>query len=114
VKYMMLLIRSDDDWEALTDEERDYAAIHRFWREAAAGGAVVGGHQLHPARTATTVSWPAGSPVVTDGPFMESKETIGGYGILDVPDLDAALAIARRWPARGHRVEIRPVVEEPG
>ena len=45
-----------------------------------------------------------------DGPFMEAKESIGGYGIVEVDDLDAAIALARSWPARGHKVEIRPIV----
>jgi hypothetical protein len=45
-----------------------------------------------------------------DGPFMEAKETIGGYGVVEVDDLDAAIAIAKAWPGRGHKVEIRPIV----
>ena len=111
MKYMLLLVRSDDDWEALGDEERDYEAIGRWWAQHAQAGHVVSGHELQPARTATTVSWREGRPVVTDGPYLEAKETIGGFGIVDVHDLDAAIAIAKTWPARGHKVEIRPVVE---
>lgn len=111
MKYMLLLIRSDETWEALSDEERDYGRIMSWWGEQAAAGHLLGGHELRPARTATTVSWEGGRAVVTDGPFMESKETIGGYGVFDLPDLDAALAIARTWPAPGHRVEIRAIVE---
>ena len=57
------------------------------------------------------MGWESGRPLVTDGPFMEAKETIGGYGIIDVPDLDAAIEIARGWPAQSHRVEIRPIVQ---
>jgi len=110
VQYMMLLVRSDEDWEALRPEEQDFAAIGRWWRELAQQGALRDGRQLQPARTATTISWQSGKPVVTDGPFMEAKETIGGYGIVDVPDLDAAIQIARTWPARSHKVEIRPVM----
>jgi hypothetical protein len=56
------------------------------------------------------VRWQEGKPVVIDGPYVETKETIGGYGIIEVPDLDAAIEIAKTWPARGHAVEIRPVV----
>lgn len=111
MKYMLLLIRSDEEWEALSDAERDYAAIGRWWAEHARAGHVVGGHQLQPARTATTINWQSGKPVVVDGPFMEAKETIGGFGILEVADLDAAIAVAKTWPARGHKVEIRPVME---
>lgn len=111
MKYMLLLIRSDNDWEALGEDERDYEAIGRWWATHAQAGHVVGGHELQPARTATTVQWEQGKPIVIDGPYLETKETIGGYGIVDVPDLDAALAIAKTWPARGHKVEIRPVAE---
>jgi len=51
-----------------------------------------------------------GKPVVTDGPFIEAKETIAGYGIFEVPDLDTAIAIAKTWPAlRHHLVEVRPI-----
>jgi hypothetical protein len=111
MKYLLLLIRSDEAWESLSEEERDYAGIMRWWGEQSAAGRLLGGHELHPARTATTVSKEDGRTVVTDGPFMESKESIGGYGVFEVPDLDAALEIARTWPAPGHKIEIRPVVE---
>jgi hypothetical protein len=108
---MLLLIRSDEDCEALTDAERDYEAIERWWAVHAQAGHVVGGHELQPARMATTVQWDNGKPEIVDGPFIEAKESIGGYGIVDVPDLDSAISIARTWPAPGHRIEIRPVVD---
>src|SRR5436305_14806052 len=111
MKYILLLIRSDDEWLSLSDAERDYEAIGRWWAQHAQSGQVIGGNELQPARTATTVSWEDGKPVVHDGPFMESKETVAGFGIVEVADLDAALAIAKTWPARGHKVEVRPLVE---
>ncbi len=111
MKYMMLLARSDADWEALGDAGRDKETINRWWAEHAREGHIVGGQELRPADTATTIRWEGGVPVVVDGPFIEAKETIGGFAILDVPDLDAALAIAKTWPAHSHAVEIRPVVE---
>jgi hypothetical protein len=111
VKYVLMLVRSDDAWEALTDEERDYPAIMRWFGELAQQGVLQGGAELAPARTATTVSWQGGSSILTDGPFMEAKESVGGFAIVEVPDLDAAIEIAGQWPARGHRVEIRPMVQ---
>ena len=111
MKYLLLLVRSDEDWEALTDEERDYPGIYRWWGELAERGVLRGGEELQSARTATTISWEDGRPILTDGPFMETKETVAGYGVVEVPDLDAAIEIARTWPARGHRVEIRPIVQ---
>ena len=110
MKYTMMLIRSDAEWEALSDEERDMGAIMQWWGDLAQRGLIIGGEQLQPARNATTVSWEDQKPIVTDGPFMESKETIAGYGILQVEDLDIALDVVKTWPARSHRVEIRPVV----
>jgi hypothetical protein len=108
---MLLLVRSDAAWEALTDEERDYEAIGRWFQQLAERGVLQGGAELQGARTATTVSWDGGRPMLTDGPFMEAKETIGGFGIVEVSDLDAAIEIASTWPARGHKVEIRPIVQ---
>jgi hypothetical protein len=110
VKYILLLVRNDAEWEALSDAERDMPRIERWWMELAQQGVVLGGAQLWPARTATTIRWSGGSPVVHDGPFIEAKESVAGYGVIEVADLDAAIAIARTWPARGHAVEIRPLV----
>jgi hypothetical protein len=108
---MLMLVRSDEEWEALTDEERDYPAIARWFAELGQRGVLRGGEELQAARTATTLGWEGGRPVLTDGPYLEAKETIGGFGIVEVPDLDAAIEIARTWPAAGHRVEIRPIVQ---
>ena len=111
MKYMLLFIDSVGGMENLADPQQVYAAIGEWWGEHVAAGQIVGGEELQPARTATTIVRTAGRPVVTDGPFMEAKETIGGYAIIDVPDLDAAIALASTWPSPDSKVEIRPVVE---
>jgi hypothetical protein len=111
MKYMLMFVRRDEEWEALSDEERDYDAIMRWWSGLAARGVLRGGDELGPARTATTVSAEDGRPVVTDGPFIETKESVGGYGVIEVEHLDQAIEIAKSWPARGHKVEIRPIVQ---
>jgi hypothetical protein len=111
VKYVLVLARSDEEWEALGDEGRDYAAITRWFGELAQSGVLQGGAELQPARTATTVSWDGERPILTDGPFVESKETVGGFAIVEADDLDAAIAIAKTWPAHSHRVEVRPIVQ---
>lgn len=111
MRYVLLLTRSDEEWEALSDAEQDYPAIMRWFGELAQRGVLQGGEELQPARSATTVSWEGDRAVLTDGPFIEAKETIGGFCVLDVPDLDAAIAIASTWPARGHKLEIRPIVQ---
>ncbi len=71
------------------------------------------GAQLQPVDTATTVSFGGDGPVVADGPFSEAKEVIGGFQVIDVPDLDAAIAVVKTWPLLelpGVSVEIRPIV----
>jgi hypothetical protein len=75
--------------------------------------AVIGGDQLQPVETATTVRVEDGQTLLTDGPFVEAKEHLGGYFLVDVDDLDAALEIAARIPAArmGGAVEVRPLVE---
>ena len=74
---------------------------------------VVGGAQLQPAETATTVRVQNGEMLLTDGPFIDAKEHVGGYLVIEADDLDAALAIAARIPAArmGGAVEVRPLVE---
>jgi hypothetical protein len=98
-------------WEKLSEPEQqaitgEYLAISRE-------PGVLGGAQLHPADTATTVRVKDGRTLTTDGPFAETKEALGGYYLLQAPDLDAAIELAARIPAArlGGAVEVRPVVE---
>jgi hypothetical protein len=113
MKYMLMFVQTDEEaWERLGPAQQQMPAIERWFGEHAQAGRLVGGNQLRPGRTATTVRWNSGKPVITDGPFVEGKETIGGYGIFEVPDLDTAIAIAKTWPSpQHHLVEIRPIVE---
>ena len=75
------------------------------------GAALRGGEALRETSTATTIrSRPGGEPLVTDGPFVETKEALGGYYLIDAPDLDTALAVAKTCPARFGGVEVRPVM----
>jgi hypothetical protein len=74
---------------------------------------VIGGEQLQPVETATTVRVQDGKTLLTDGPFVDAKEHLGGYMLVEADDLDAALAIAARIPAArmGGAIEVRPLVE---
>jgi hypothetical protein len=115
VKYVLLFCGTDEDaarFAALSpDELREaYAKVGQWWQEHQSK--IVGGEQLQPANTATTLrrSSNNGEAVVTDGPFIEAKEQIGGFAIIEVPDLDEALRMARTWPAGP--VEIRPVMSQ--
>lgn len=112
MKYMLLFV-DDGTWEQRSSPEelkRGYEAVMKWWGEQSAAGRIVGGEQLKSTTTATTVRKRDGKVTVTDGPFIESKESLGGYAIVDVPDLDAAIALAKSWPALA-TVEIRPLVE---
>lgn len=114
-KYMFLLAGDEEAWESQRKEDmaRHYAEIERWWDEQVKAGRIVAGHELAPTTTATTVRAQGGRVTVTDGPFIESKEAFGGYAIVDVPDLDAAIALAKSIP-RLETCEIRPIRRHPG
>lgn len=112
VKYMLLIGGAEDGWDHLNEaEQRElYGEITTWWDERIAAGDLLEGAQLQPVTTATTVRRSiSGDISVTDGPFVEGKEMIGGYGVIDVPDLDAAIRLASSWPAPD-TIEIRPLV----
>jgi hypothetical protein len=116
-KYLVLIYGDEKQWanDPPAERERIDAGHRRF--VGAAGAAVLGGEQLMPSATATSLRPGAGDrPTVTDGPFLETKEGLGGYYLLEAADLDAAIALAGTLPevAAGHSgVEIRPIVEHP-
>jgi hypothetical protein len=89
----------------------DYEKSGQWFEKYTRAGKVVGGEELQGPSTATTVSKKNGRVVVTDGPFIESKEVIGGFAVIEVADLDEALAMAKEWPGT---VEIRPVIDHSG
>jgi hypothetical protein len=87
------------------------AAYEAFGREAAAAGVLLGGDGLQPTSTATTVRVRDGERLLTDGPFAETREQLGGYYLVDVADLDAAISWAAKIPgAATGSVEVRPVM----
>jgi len=114
LKYMLMICRDEPTWEKLSVSERQkiYWDTAELSQELTARGQYLGGHPLHPSSSATCVRVRDGKRVVTDGPFAETREQLGGYMIIDVKDLDEALAIAARVPlARTSTVEVRPVRE---
>ena len=103
--------RSFEEFERLSEDERqaiveEYLAIREL-------PGVVGGGQLAPVETATTVRVENGETLLTDGPFIDAKEHLGGYLVIELENLDAAIEIAARVPAArmGGAVEVRPLVE---
>ena len=110
-RYVFLMYDAEDfydtaDEQAVVDEMR----LHEQFMQAvrAAGASVVGGEALQPSSTASTVR---GDALVTDGPFADTKEALGGFYVIDAPDLDVALRLAKLCPAGN--VEVRPVLELP-
>lgn len=113
MKYMMLIAGSEEAWSRMSEEESGQLMhkIGAWWGEQAAAGRIVEGHQLQPVATATTVRPNGnGGATVTDGPFIDAKEVVGGYGILEVENLDEAIALASEWPGPDV-LEIRPIIE---
>ena len=110
-KYMLMFVGNDEEWESQpkAELEKNYGPIMSWWDELVKSGVVKGGEELKPQRTATTVRRVNGAMKVTDGPFVESKESVGGFALIEVEDLDKAIAVAKSWP--GGDVEVRPIVD---
>ena len=114
VKYLLLICRDEPAWDRLSVTERQqiYTETMGLAQELTARGQYLGGFPLHPSSAATSVRVRDGKRVVTDGPFAETREQLGGYMLIDVKDLDEAIGIAARVPlARTSTVEVRPVRE---
>ena len=114
MKYMLLIYMEET---AITEEEREHCYVEstELSRDLHAKGQFLGANPLQPTSTATSVRVREGKRLVTDGPFAETREYLGGYFLVNAPNLDEAIAIAGRVPAaRFGTVEIRPVIEIPG
>ena len=115
MKYL-LLIYFDETWDArpLAERQEIYTGQMKVADELRAKGQYLGGNPLQPVATATSVRVRDGKRLLTDGPFAETREYLGGYMLIDVPSLDDALAAAARGPvADVGIVEVRPVREGP-
>ena len=116
MKYMLLIYASSQEAPEYTPEQ--YQAAVQSWdsyrSEAVAAGVLVANHGLHPVTDATTVRVRGGKTLITDGPFAETHEQLGGYFLLDCKDLDDAIAWAAKLPGPQYgSVEIRPLWEYP-
>jgi hypothetical protein len=112
MQYLLMLYVNEAGWPKLSkaEQEQGMAAYTAYTEALTAAGVLKGGNRLQPSSTATTVRMTNGKSQVLDGPYVESKEQLGGYYLIDVPDLDAALSWAARCPAVGHGiVEVRPL-----
>ena len=116
MKYV-LMYTSTPELDAQADPEAMQAIYQRVYEWFGANEGVMqdSGAELLGIETATSLKFADGGPVVVDGPFNEAKEVIGGFSVIEVPDMDAAIAVTRTWPLLelpGNAVEIRPMVED--
>jgi hypothetical protein len=113
MQYLLLIYNAESNFALMTEAEgaqmmQEFGA---FTRSIVASGNYIGGNRLHPTSKATTVRVQNGKTLVTDGPFAETKEQLGGYYLIEAADLDEATAIAARVPAaRVGSIEVRPIV----
>jgi hypothetical protein len=114
MKYLLLIYLQE---EALSETEREHCYVKsaQLAQELHAKGQFLSSAPLHPVATATSVRVREGKQLVTDGPFAETREQLGGFFLIDAKDLDQAIAIAAQIPGAGFgTVEIRPIVELSG
>jgi hypothetical protein len=114
MKYLLLIYADERAYETLSEDQRHelYAAYDVLMKDLAEKGQSLAGDELAPTSTATTVQVRNGERLITDGPFAETKEQLGGYFLVDVPDLDAAIDIAARIPSvHAGSIEVRPVMD---
>ncbi|MFO1068075.1 MAG: YciI family protein [Geminicoccaceae bacterium] len=112
MEYLLLIYGDEKARGSLTPAETGqmYAAYGAYTQALIDAGALRGGNELKPTSAATSVRLVGGKPQVLDGPYAETKEQLGGYYLIDVPDLDAAIAWAARCPGAQHgTMEVRPV-----
>ena len=116
MKYLLLIYDQEQLWGKLGEAEQAaiYGEYRKFSQSIQDSGHYLGGAQLHPVASATSVRIRNDEQLVTDGPFAETHEQLGGYYLIEAKDLDEATAIAARIPsARLGTIEVRPLVERP-
>ena len=109
-KYAFLFIDDGVDYQGspTPEQQKVYSDIFK-WFETNGSKITDGGAELQPTRTATTIRSRGDKRVVVDGPFVEAKESVGGFSVLELASKDEAVALAKTWP--GYGVEIRPIRE---
>jgi len=113
MQYLLLIYLPESQLETLDEAEKQkiYGQYRDLIGDLQKTGKYLGGHELQPTSTATTVRVRNGKKAVTDGPFAETKEQLGGYFLVEAQDLDEAMAIAARIPsATSGSIEVRPVM----
>lgn len=113
MQYLVLCCFNEDRWENIPQTQRDaiMQAYGQWVQSTIEGGNHVATTKLRPSSEAATVRFDGGQPLVTDGPFAETREQVGGYHVLECENLDEAIAIAGRIPTLpvGGTIEVRPI-----
>jgi hypothetical protein len=116
MQYMLLIYSEESRWETVSEQELETTMKRYgdFTAELRAAGAMLAGDRLQPTANATTVRVRDGEQLVTDGPFAETKEQLGGYYLIEADSLDDAIKWAAKLPGSHHgSVEVRPVAQVP-
>jgi len=113
IRYMLLIYMDEELWEKMSAQEKGalFQEAVEFSEGLRESGVYQASDPLHPTSTATTVRIKNGKTIITDGPYAETKEQLGGYNVVEAKDLDEALAIAARHPLlrAGLSIEVRPI-----
>jgi hypothetical protein len=111
MKYALLIYDTPNSFDGMSPDEAE--SVRGEYYAISSDSRCVGGGQLQPIETATTVTVQDGRTLTTDGPFAETKEVFGGYYLFEAPNLDEAIDVAARIPAArlGGKIEVRPLVE---
>jgi hypothetical protein len=113
MQYLLLIYGEEAGWSKMTqaEQEKGMAAFHAYTEALTKAGVMVGKNRLQPISAATTVRAATnGKPQVLDGPYADTKEQLGGYYLIDVPNLDAAISWAARCPGASYgTIEVRPI-----
>ena len=112
MQYLLMLYSNETAWPKMTkaEQEQGVAAYQAYTEALKNAGVYKGSNRLRPTAVATTVHLADGKPQVLDGPYIDSKEQLGGYYLIEAPDLDAAISWAARCPGASHgTVEVRPI-----
>ena len=115
MKFMALIYGDQSVWDTFSAAEKEgvYERYRAFAKEAGEAGVLVGGDELASSRDATTVRVRGDETLVTDGPYAEVKEALGGYFVLECDSIDEAVGFAARIPGAEIAVEVRPVYVDP-
>lgn len=110
MKYAMVVLHDKEEYRPLNPDQFDFEQTAGWW--AGLKGKIVASARLGADDNARTVAWRGEQPIVTDGPYVEAKETVGGIVVVEVDSIDEAVALAKTFPNKvGVRIEVRPVLE---